>query len=783
MKYLQLLVMVATITLSQASNAQTVALLDEGINNDETWRARSQQVAQRCRSIDTEFTFSLDGSQTILFTGSLCSNFSTFDTSTNAAEYVTQRTFPNDILPGPDVTVPMARIGASTFEPLRHGNDVSNALWDFDRDIFHVPFTVFGYRAFTEDPAFDDSDPSFSTYGADEDPGTHVVDAMQRLANVEPNLDVNAVSISLILRSQGDTPGGDTVVNEICENGFGQTVVDDLLDKGVAVVAGLHNIDIDPLEVTWPQCLDGVIKVGGISAGTGNLGLGIGDNGIDYFAEDDTDDQVGTSFATPRIAGAFALMKNQFPLASIEDMRQALDAAHPRTFTYTFFDPVTNSSEFFERRSVRRSDLESAFAFLEQLFPPDPNPIANGVNSAIDYFDGGEYGPAYDADILDFPTVEIDFSSLTGVVSGKPSAPSTNTKNSDPVVAQASSGVEVETTRDVVVKFIGRYSVSGFRSFSLLINGAVVETFVQSFNANTDAEFTAYVDRKHFTLPGTNTILIRADGGATIWGAKDISVEFLPMIPLTLNQTDSSEYGYLQTPPRYTSARASVNIPNGNDDIVISATGWDIDVADETGVFFNGELIGHLNTGPSSDYSPRSSFLVLKENVRPGTNYIEFVQRRTNSDWIGLSDEKWAVRDIRVESAFPDLSVASVKLETKKLDSTTPFTIQTSVANIGGGTAPGSTGRILVSTDDSISPADTEIGTFTTNASSPNTSASFTLSAQTTLVNQGYYVGICIDSVEGELVTGNNCSAGVALEDQINIVPIIMMLLDDQISS
>ena len=50
---------------------------------------------------------------------------------------------------------------------------------------------------------------------------------------------------------------------------------------------------------------------------------------------------------------------------------------------------------------------------------------------------------------------------------------------------------------------------------------------------------------------------------------------------------------------------------------------------------------------------------------------------------------------------------------------------------------------------------------------------------QTSLVNQGYYIGVCISNVANEAVTGNNCSEGVEMNSRPIPSPIMLLLLDE----
>ena len=109
----------------------------------------------------------------------------------------------------------------------------------------------------------------------------------------------------------------------------------------------------------------------------------------------------------------------------------------------------------------------------------------------------------------------------------------------------------------------------------------------------------------------------------------------------------------------------------------------------------------------------------------------------------------------------PDLVVAappSVSNSSPTAD--TPFTLSVTVRNAGDGDAAG-TLRYYRSTDATITPSDTPVGTGTVVrlAGSGTVSESVELMAPSTPGT--YYYGACVDAVTGESNTTNNCSGSV----------------------
>ena len=109
----------------------------------------------------------------------------------------------------------------------------------------------------------------------------------------------------------------------------------------------------------------------------------------------------------------------------------------------------------------------------------------------------------------------------------------------------------------------------------------------------------------------------------------------------------------------------------------------------------------------------------------------------------------------------PDLSIPALSAATSPGGTYTgeAFTLSATVRNDGDGESAATTLRYYRSTDSAISASDTEVGTdeVTGLAASASGSESVELTAPST--SGTYYYGACVDAVEGESDTTNNCSA------------------------
>ena len=129
---------------------------------------------------------------------------------------------------------------------------------------------------------------------------------------------------------------------------------------------------------------------------------------------------------------------------------------------------------------------------------------------------------------------------------------------------------------------------------------------------------------------------------------------------------------------------------------------------------------------------------------------------------MGPSDEPGAGTS-DVGTGSPDLMVASPAVSYDGPAVGVSFTLSATVQNAGDGASESTTLRYYRSTDAEISSSDTEVGTAAVAelAASGTSSQSVSLTAPTTAGT--YYYGACVDAVEGESDTANNCSAAVQI--------------------
>jgi hypothetical protein len=111
----------------------------------------------------------------------------------------------------------------------------------------------------------------------------------------------------------------------------------------------------------------------------------------------------------------------------------------------------------------------------------------------------------------------------------------------------------------------------------------------------------------------------------------------------------------------------------------------------------------------------------------------------------------------------PDLAVTLISVGDSTLTPGQSFMINATVKNIDAGSSDNTTLRYFRSTDDIISTSDTPIGTDPVSALPPNATSPESLDTAAPTVAGTFWVGACVDAVDRESNTDNNCSTGVQI--------------------
>ena len=116
------------------------------------------------------------------------------------------------------------------------------------------------------------------------------------------------------------------------------------------------------------------------------------------------------------------------------------------------------------------------------------------------------------------------------------------------------------------------------------------------------------------------------------------------------------------------------------------------------------------------------------------------------------------------EPTAPDLEVGTPTVDDASPETEESFTLSATVTNAGDGAAATTTLRYHRSADATITISDAQVGTDAVDglAASGTSAESIALTAPAT--SGTYYYGACVDAVQGESDTTNNCSAAVEVE-------------------
>ena len=112
----------------------------------------------------------------------------------------------------------------------------------------------------------------------------------------------------------------------------------------------------------------------------------------------------------------------------------------------------------------------------------------------------------------------------------------------------------------------------------------------------------------------------------------------------------------------------------------------------------------------------------------------------------------------------PDLMVAPPSTSDRRPIAGASFTLSATVRNDGAADAPATTLRYYRSTDAAITTADTEVGTDTVASLAATATAAESVDLTAPSNSGTYYYGACVDVVEDEADSTNNCSAAVQVE-------------------
>ena len=116
---------------------------------------------------------------------------------------------------------------------------------------------------------------------------------------------------------------------------------------------------------------------------------------------------------------------------------------------------------------------------------------------------------------------------------------------------------------------------------------------------------------------------------------------------------------------------------------------------------------------------------------------------------------------VEAPAQYPDLAVGTPTVSDSSPETGASFTLSATVTNVGDGESAATTLRYYRSSDTTISTADTQVGTDAVEALSESGTSAESIELTAPGTAGTYYYGACVDAVADESDTTNNCSAGV----------------------
>ena len=115
------------------------------------------------------------------------------------------------------------------------------------------------------------------------------------------------------------------------------------------------------------------------------------------------------------------------------------------------------------------------------------------------------------------------------------------------------------------------------------------------------------------------------------------------------------------------------------------------------------------------------------------------------------------------EPKYPDLEVGTPTVDDTSPQTGATFTLSATVSNAGDGESAATTLRYYRSTDATITTSDAQVGTDSVGALAASGTSAESISLTAPATAGAYHYGACVDGVTGESDTTNNCSSSVAV--------------------
>ncbi len=337
--------------------------------------------------------------------------------------------------------------------------------------------------------------------------------------------------------------------------------------------------------------------------------------------------------------------------------------------------------------------------------------------------------------------VQVRARNAQGVSNWSPSATGTTTANQSPVFSEGTS-----TTRSIAENTGTGQNIGNPVSatdgdndqITYSLEGRDASAF--TVQSNSGQLKTRSGQTYDYETKDTYSVTVRAQDGKG--GSATIAA--------TITLTDENEPPGRPAAPTVTASSNSLSVrwtAPGNTGPAIS----DYDVQYRT-------TGGNFTDWPHTGTNTNTTITGLTAN----TSY-EVQVRATNGEGTGDWSPSGSGTTSSVGANNPDLIVESPSVDNNTLSPEQAFRLRASVRNRGGERSSSTTLRYYLSTDNTITTSDTEVGTDYVSRLNASASSDESVRLNAPSSEGTHYYGACVESVSGESDTGNNCSSAVAV--------------------
>jgi V8-like Glu-specific endopeptidase len=191
----------------------------------------------------------------------------------------------------------------------------------------------------------------------------------------------------------------------------------------------------------------------------------------------------------------------------------------------------------------------------------------------------------------------------------------------------------------------------------------------------------------------------------------------------------------------------------------------DFRLSTDSNITTSDTALGTLSLGSiaANTYTNSTTTLTIPINQSTRSYYVGWILSTSASEYASDDNTVVIADETLTVTLAPDLVTINPGVSTSTLFTGASFVASATAHNQGTAAASSTTLRYYLSTNSTISTSDTQLATDAVPALSIGATASLSEAVTAPLSPGSYWIGACVDTVSGELTTGNQCSSGVAL--------------------